>query len=189
MPDRLPVNVLLGQTLRKLLKATIWQTLTTIPKLLGQPLQTVQVLVVDRGRKLVLLLRTAESKTGYFPIQGLRLGMPWLSKRLRYQADPREDARRELAEEAVATELRLDEFRFIHRYLEGSRGQFDCRVYLVEADSGSLWLVDENAEGLPVWESFETAGNVLNQTLAGIMAGLPPVGVALESLEDPGPVA
>jgi len=59
-------------------------------------------------------------------------------------------------------------------------GQFDCRVYAVEADSARLWLLDEHAEGLPVWESFENAGQVLNKTLGTVLAQLPPAGEAIE---------
>ena len=192
MPDRLagldgpntprpPLKVLLGQTLRKLLKNAVWQRLTHLCKLIGHPLQTVQVLVVDRKKQQVLLLRTLESKTGYFPVQGLRQGIQWMPLKIGYLADPREDARRELAEEAVATELALAEFHFLHRYREGSHGQFDCRVYGVDADSDRLWLHDENAEGRPVWESHEHAQKVLNETLGIILAQLPPANAAIES--------
>lgn len=168
--QRPPHKILLGQTLRKLLKATVWESLTTLPKLLGHPLQTIQVLVIDRNQEKVLLLRTGESKTGYTAVQGLRLFVHRMPLKFGYSPDPREDAQRELAEEAVATELCLTEFHLIHHYPEGSHGQFDCRVYVVEADSERLWLVDETTEGLPVWESFEKAGEVLNETLRNLLA-------------------
>jgi len=180
---RPPLKVLLGQRLRKLIKNTVWQTITAIPKLLGHPLQTIQVLVVDRKKKQVLLLRTPESKTGYFPVQGLRSGVRWSPLEFGYQADAREDARRELAEEAVATALDLEEFHFQHRYREGSHAQFDCRIYAVDADSETLKLVAENTEGLPIWMGFDNAYPVLNKTVGAILAQLPPASLAIEHLD------
>jgi hypothetical protein len=166
----LPLSVHIGQFLRWLLKATLWETLSAVPLRLGHPLQTVQVLVVDSRQGQVLLLRTRESKTGYFPVQGLRSLIRDGAWRLVYGEDAREDARRELAEEAVATALAVEQFKFLLRYDEGRHGQFDCRVYWVEVRKEGIVLLDENSEGKPVWKTAEEAGQLLNQTLAGLLA-------------------
>jgi len=168
----LPLQVRLGQLLRRLIKATAWEPLTALPNRLGHPLQTVQVLVVDPKREKILLLRTAESKTGYFPVQGLRLWANFRKGHFGYSDDSREDARRELAEEAVATELALDEFHFLLRHRQGRHSQFDCQVYAVWADSERLCLLNETAEGLPLWLSFEQAGEVLGETLRDLLPTL-----------------
>lgn len=184
--DPLPAAMtVIGQWIRWAIKRTFWTPLTTFFKRIGKPLQSVQVLVVDRRRGLVLLLRTPESRSGYFPIQGLRKGFKCIPPRLDYDDDPRKDARRELAEEAVAEEtverlLPVEKFRLLRRYWEGRCGQFDCRVYLVEAESRELNLREETSEGLPLWMELQDAQAVLEGSLATLLNELPPAGEAIE---------
>lgn len=168
-----------GQWLRWAIKRSVWTPLTSVFKVINQPLQSVQVLVVDRPRKLVLLLRTPEAASGYFPVQGLRKRLHWLPAQAVYYDDPREDARRELIEEAVDDKveeslLPLEKFRLLHRYWEGGRGQFDCRVYLLEVDSQAIPLREAGSEGLPLWMRVEDAQTVLKEPLGALLNELPP---------------
>jgi hypothetical protein len=167
-----PRSIRLRQWARWLFKKTVWNFLSTLIDRAGLTLQTVQVLVIDRRAGKVLLLATRESETGYFPVQGLRqrLGLR------RHLKDPREDARRELAEEAVPEPLPLERFEFLDRYREGPNGQFDCRVFLVEADSVGLRLRGENSEGRPMWMGWEAAKGVVNGYLVGVLERLQEAG-------------
>lgn len=178
------LTTILGQHLRRLIKATIWDYLTTAFKLCRMPLQTVQVLVVDRPQGKVLLLCTQESPTGWFPVQGLR-DKSLLRIPPAYDKDARTDALRELFEEALdeaaaVKPISHKDLRLLRRYREGRFGQFDCRAYLLEADSRSLPLKAETAEGLPVWMSIADAQIVLNPVPAALLAQLPPAGQPVE---------
>lgn len=182
--DRPNLGVRIGQWLRWCLKKTVWTPLTTLCQWHGTPLQTVQVLVVDRERDLVLGLASVEGDAGFTPVQGLRRsGVHWRGLALVYSGDPAVDACRELGEEAVPPEAAsalARRFRLVHRYAEGVNRQFDCRVYLAEADSRHLPLRAENTEGKPVWLDRRQAMAVFNDVLAGILAALPPAAEAVE---------
>jgi hypothetical protein len=160
----------LVQWLRWLLKATIWHGLTALLDRAGLTLRTVQVLCVDRESDLLLLLRAREYPCGYCPVQGLRTGalsFGLISPRV----DVRDDARRELLEEALLEAPPLAEFRVAERYREGRFAQFDCTVLVVPCNSQQLPLRARTGEGTPVWlplaEALDTLGNpVLRDTLA-----------------------
>lgn len=150
---------------RILIKRTIWPYLSILLKKTGRPFKTIQVLVVDRQRQQVLLLRTPESPTGYFPVQGLREGFNFLHFRQYPDPDPRKDAQRELWEEAVENPPRLEKFILLDHYWEGRHQQFDCRMYGVDTDLNTLKLRPKTAEGTPVWISFGTAANLLDMNV------------------------
>lgn len=160
-----PFKIRLQQFLRYWLKRTVWESLTTLPKYLGHPLQSVQILIVDRPKQLILLLQTQEVKTGYTPIQGLR---KWEAG-FRYGQDVRLDAQRELQEEATPNLMPLESFQPLLCYQEGTRQQFDCRVFWLAVESENFQLLQENAEGLPLWVGFTEAKQVLNSTLAELL--------------------
>jgi hypothetical protein len=168
------------QWLRFAFKKTLWPPLSLAMKHLGRPLQTVQVLLVDRERGLVLCLATREGDQGYTVVQGLRrFRIRWSRIDLSYPDDPALDAWRELGEEALAPDSAAGlQTRLVpvQRYWDGPYRQFDCRVFRAEVDSTALRLKAENAEGRPLWLRGREAERVLNETLATILHDLPQAG-------------
>jgi hypothetical protein len=61
----------------------------------------------------------------------------------------------------------LEKFHLLHRYWEGERTQFACRVYLLEAESRTLPLCEAGAEGLPLWMALEDGRAVLKEPFNG----------------------
>ena len=164
-----PLSVRLGRWGRIAIKRSVWTLLCTGLARLGRPLETVQVLVVDPAADAVLLLKTEESPTGYFPVQGLRKGFRWWPPGVMPGPDPRTDAQAELGEEAVENVPDLSRFELIHRYREGVNGQFDCRVYRVEANRADIRLRPETAEGLPLWVPIRDARALLEGPLPDLL--------------------
>ncbi len=158
------------QWLRWLLKVTVWQGISFVLDRVGFTLVSVQVLCIDRETNRVLLLRAREFGSGYGPVQGLRRGA--LSFGLRpLRNDVREDARRELAEEAVLDPPPLEDFWVADRYREGPYGQFDCTVLVVFCDEQALRLRDETGEGMPCWLPLDQAlGFFVNGGLTALVA-------------------
>jgi ADP-ribose pyrophosphatase YjhB (NUDIX family) len=144
------------QRLRWLFKATLWQGITYLLCLAGSPLATVQVLCIDRRTHRLLVLRTREFATGYGPVEGLRHGSLSLGL-IPLRGDVREDARRELAEEAVLDPPPLQDFWIAERYREGPHGQFDCTVLVVFCEEQQLGLRDETGDGAPCWLPLDEA--------------------------------
>jgi len=163
-------RVRVAQWLRWLLKSTVWHPLTALLDRAGYTLATVQVLCIDPRTDQLLLLRTREHRCGYAPVQGLRrvvLGSGLVPAR----ADVREDARAELAEEAVPSPPPLASFRVAERYREGPFQQFDCTVFVVFCDEATTTLGPETAEGAPCWMPLAEAVELLgNRTLRDMFA-------------------
>ncbi|WP_295887299.1 hypothetical protein [uncultured Thiohalocapsa sp.] len=158
----LPRRVRLVQWLRWLLKATVWHGLTALLDRAGFTPQTVQVLCIDPQADKLLLLRTREYRCGLSPVQGLRRGTLTFGL-VPGRLDVREDARRELAEEAIPEPPPLADFRVAERYREGPYQQFDCTVLVVFCEHQAVILGPETAEGQPCWlpvgEAVERLGN------------------------------
>ncbi|MCG6939828.1 MAG: hypothetical protein LJE69_01075 [Thiohalocapsa sp.] len=166
-PSRL---VRLVQWLRWLLKATVWHGMTALMDRIGFVLSTVQVFCIDPQAERVLVLRTGEYAAGYCPVQGLRRGT--LSLRLvPLRADVREDARRELVEEALIEAPPLDAFLVAERYREGPYRQFDCTVLVIFCRVSELKLRGETGEGMPCWLPLSAAVAAFgNKTLRDMFA-------------------
>jgi hypothetical protein len=169
-PRRPSRRVRFVQWLRWLLKATIWEGVTALLDRAGFTPATVQVLCVDAAADRVLALRTGEYRAGYCPVQGLRRGT--LSFGLvAPRVDVREDARRELLEEAVVEAPPLGEFRVAERYREGRYRQFDCTVLVVFCHMRELRLRAETGEGGPCWLPVPAAIAAFgNKTLRDMVA-------------------
>jgi hypothetical protein len=163
-------QVQLVQWLRWLLKATVWHGLTALLDRLGFTPATVQVLCIDPVAERLLVLRTGEYASGYCPVQGLRQGA--LSFGLTpLRADVREDARRELLEEAVLEAPPLADFLVAERYREGPYEQFDCTVLVVYRSMHELPLRAESGEGEPCWLPLGAAvAAFANKTLRDMLA-------------------
>lgn len=163
-------RVQLVQWLRWLLKATVWHGLTALLDRLGFTPATVQVLCIDPVAERLLALRTSEYASGYCPVQGLRHGA--LSFGLTpLRADVREDARRELLEEAILEAPPLVDFLVAERYREGPYEQFDCTVLVVYRRMHELRLREETGEGEPCWLPLGAAVAAFgNKTLRDMLA-------------------
>jgi hypothetical protein len=163
-------GVRLVQWLRWLLKLAIWQELTALLDRMGFTPSTVQLLCIDQDANRVLVLRTAEYASGYAPVQGLRRGA--LSFGLvPLRADVREDARRELLEEAVTEAPPLIELRVAERYREGRYRQFDCTVVVLFCRMSELRLRAETGQGEPCWLPLNAALAAFgNKTLRDMLA-------------------
>jgi 8-oxo-dGTP pyrophosphatase MutT (NUDIX family) len=159
---RIGAAVRLAQHARRLLKATIWHGLTAALDRVGLTLSTVQILCIDRTRGLVLVLRTDEYPSGYCPVQGLRKQRGPLPLFGSDAADVREDARRELGEEATLAPPSLARFRIALKYREGPYRQFDCTVLVVDCEAAELELRPETAEGIACWSPVAEVVGVLN---------------------------
>lgn len=140
----------LAQWLRWLFKITIWHPLTALLDRAGYTPATVQVLCIDPRTEQLLLLRTHEYRCGYSPVQGLRQGTLTFGL-TPARVDVREDARRELAEEAMPAPPALADFRVAERYREGPFQQFDCTVLVVFCDHAAVTLGPETVAGAPCW--------------------------------------
>jgi hypothetical protein len=159
-----PLPIRLRRAGRRLLKWrparrwwSLWDLATTLSARLGLRLETIQVLCVDPTGPQVLLLRNLEYPSGWTAVQGLRDWTGLLPGRRGYGADPRVDARRELAEEALISPPPLSDFEPATRYDEGIGSQFDCRVYLVRCDRHALSLRGHTSEGYPCWMRIDAA--------------------------------
>jgi hypothetical protein len=152
----------IARWLRWLLKATIWTGVSTALDRLGYTLATVQVLCIDREIDHMLVLRTPLDSRGYTPVQGLRRGSVGLGL-VPLRADVREDARRELEEEAVLNPSPVEDFWVAERYREGAWGQFDCTVLVVFGRRRELRLRAETDEGAPCWLPIPEALRLLGR--------------------------
>jgi hypothetical protein len=163
-------QVQLVQWLRWLLKTTFWHGLTALLDRIGFTPATVQVLCIDPVAERLLVLRTGEYAAGYCPVQGLRQGTLSFGL-LPLRADVREDARRELLEEAVLEAPPLGDFLVAERYREGPYEQFDCTVLVVYRRMHELPLRDETGEGEPCWLPLGAAvAAFANKTLRDMLA-------------------
>lgn len=189
-PVPTPARAALEQRLRGLLKRGVVNRVSRLLAWLGRPLQTVQVLCIDRAAGLVLVLRTRAFARGVSPVQGLRVRLGGLFGGR--DGDARADARRELGEEAVTRPPDLDRFRLAVRYREGPQGQFDCRVYVVDCDSAELPLRAETGEGLACWmplgEAVAVFANpVLRAVLGAVLEGRDPAASGTGGADPPPP--
>ncbi len=158
------------QWLRWLLKATIWQGLSTVLDRVGYTPVSVLVLCIDADADQVLLLRTREYRCGYAPVQGLRRGTLTFGL-VPMHADVRVDARRALAAQAIPTPPPLADFRVAARYREGPRQQLDCTVLVVFCTQGDLTLGAETSQGEPCWLPLSEAVELLdNRALRDMFA-------------------
>ncbi|NBC15572.1 MAG: hypothetical protein GVY09_19955 [Gammaproteobacteria bacterium] len=159
-----------AQWLRWLFKITVWHPLTAMLDRAGYTPTTVQVLCIDPRTDQLLLLRTREYRCGYSPVQGLRRGALTFGL-VPARVDVREDARRELAEEAVPEPPPLADFRVAERYREGPFQQFDCTVLVIFCDHTAVTLGPETAEGAPCWMPLAEAVELLdNRALRDMFA-------------------
>jgi 8-oxo-dGTP pyrophosphatase MutT (NUDIX family) len=173
----LPARTRITRRARWLLKQTLWTPVTTLMDRIGLTLQAVQVLCIDDGADdgagRVLMLLTGEldrrGRLRLCPVQGLRRPRRLLLAGRRYGEDPREDARRELLEEALlpADADRApptDAFEPVARYREGRFGQFDCHVFVVNTRRDAFRLRSETGEGLACWARIDGVAALLPQT-------------------------
>jgi len=158
MPRRQgPWELAVRRLARRVIKGTFWYPMAGLLDRLGYTLQAVQVLVIDPERRQVLLLRSDECRGGWCPVQGLRDPVHRGGLRFAYSDDPRDDAHRELGEEALAKPPPVTHLQTMATCRAGPGGELACTVYVLEVAAADTPLIPATAEGQPTWVAVDHA--------------------------------
>jgi len=170
---RILIKTWLGMLFHVIIKRTIWERLTAIPKLFGYRIATVQVVAIDMEQQQLLVLETKVTQNGYTLPQGLCSGkflpLVFIPKATTY-ADSRKDAAREFHEEAVEEKIDDDRFTYLTVYDESRFCQFRCHVYALKTTVGEFTIRKKTAAGKTTWISADEAPEKLaNPKLTGLI--------------------
>lgn len=171
-----PVNriaILAGKIFHVLIRKTIWERLTSIPKLFNYRIATVQIAAIDKEKQQLIILKTMVTNHGHTLPQGLckKLFFPFvfIPKDTIY-IKSRADAARELHEEAVREKIDKKRLKLLTVYDESKYRQFRCHLYILETTTNEFTLRQETAEGKVSWmQVAEGLDKLGNPQLAGFI--------------------
>ncbi len=171
-----PVNritILAGKFFHVIIRKTIWERLTSIPKLFNYRIATVQIAAIDKEKQQLIVLETMVTNHGYTLPQGLckKWFFPFIfiPKDTIYKKS-RKDAAREFHEEAVIEEIDEKRLKLLTVYDESRYRQFRCHLFILETTTEEFTLRKETAEGKVSWmQVTEGLDKLGNPQLAGFV--------------------